>query len=186
MGLSSEDGFSRRITSLGVYCPKDRKKQERQFANMVVELLSRKAFEEEKEKEEKEKDGKEKEKGEMMEMQTTTSTTTPTVAMNECLPPPPSQSSSSTTPTTTTTTTTATATATTTTSIERMPERKVSIADQIKPPPAHVRPSLRLTNPERLVPFNDVVMEDDRQDMHAPRTPANVRGNRSLLHKVWK
>ncbi|KAK8795445.1 hypothetical protein WA588_004286, partial [Blastocystis sp. NMH] len=59
-------------------------------------------------------------------------------------------------------------------------ERKVSIIDAIQPPPPNVRPSLRLTNPDRLI----LVQEDDRQDFHAPRTPANVRGKRSLLHKA--
>lgn len=59
-------------------------------------------------------------------------------------------------------------------------ERKVSIIDAIQPPPPNVRPSLRLTNPDRLI----LVQEDDRQNIHAPRTPANVRGKRSLLHKA--
>ncbi len=65
----------------------------------------------------------------------------------------------------------------------QQPERKASVADQIKPPPAHVRPTLRLTNPDRLMSFTES-LEDDRENRNAPRTPANVRGNRSLLHKV--
>lgn len=65
----------------------------------------------------------------------------------------------------------------------QQPEHKASVADQIKPPPAHVRPTLRLTNPDRLMSFTES-LEDDRENRNAPRTPANVRGNRSLLHKV--
>ena len=200
MGLSSEDLFSRRVTPLGVYCPKDRMKQERQFATMVLELLHRKVYEEEKEEKEVavksekgEKDGEhddtvkqqqegktgegvKEEKKEENDISHITSISTnipPTPASTSTeannsvlLPPPPSSSSA-------------------TTVSEKQPERKVSIADHIKPPPAHVRPSLRLTNPDRLVAFNDVMNEDNRQDTHAPRTPANVRGNRSMLHKVW-
>ena len=196
MGLSSEDLFSRRVTPLGVYCPKDRMKQERQFATMVLELLHRKVYEEEEEEvdndNEKEKEGDKEGCGQQQQQEKgqgqgqgqdglspdnslpTAPTSTPPNPSNDnnnpMLPPPPPPPSLP----------------TTTAVQEKQPERKVSIADQIKPPPAHVRPSLRLTNPDRLVAFNDVMNEDDRRDVHAPRTPANVRGNRSMLHKVRK
>lgn len=124
MCRSSEDFFSRRITPLGIYEPKDRLKQEYQFASVVLELLKRKAFDDTNE------------------------------TVDETVMKTPSQ-----------------------------PERKASVADQIKPPPAHVRPTLRLTNPDRLTLFTESC-EDDRENRNAPRTPANVRGNRSLLHKV--
>ena len=130
MCRSSEDHFSRRITPLGIYEPKDRMKQERQFANVVLELIKRKAFDEKK---------------------------------NETPNETPEESVSKTQ--------------------SQPPERKASVADQIRPPPAHVRPTLRLTNPDRLMSFADS-LEDDRENRNAPRTPANVRGNRSLLHKV--
>lgn len=55
----------------------------------------------------------------------------------------------------------------------------MSIIDQIKPPPASLKP-LRIKNPDTLA----APEEDYRADKTAPRTPANVRGNRSALHKV--
>ena len=47
MPLSSSDSFSRRITPMGIYYPKDRMKQERQFASVVLDMLTKHAYEEE-------------------------------------------------------------------------------------------------------------------------------------------
>ena len=145
MSRSSEDHFSRRITPLGIYMPKDRMKQEHQFASVVLELLKRKAFDDTNETA--------NETVEEAGMNATIQSERKASVVDQIKPP------------------------------AQQPERKASVADQIKPPPAHVRPTLRLTNPDRLMSFTES-LEDDRENRNAPRTPANVRGNRSLLHKV--
>ena len=145
MCRSSEDHFSRRITPLGIYEPKDRMKQEHQFASVVLELLKRKVFD----------DTNETVNETVEESTVKTSVLSERKANVADQIKPPTQ----------------------------QPERKASVADQIRPPPAHVRPTLRLTNPDRLMSFTES-LEDDRENRNAPRTPANVRGNRSLLHKV--
>ena len=61
-------------------------------------------------------------------------------------------------------------------------KKKVTIADQIKPPSFSIK-SLRIKNPDTLLPLQGED-NDYRADMNAPKTPANVRGNRSILHKV--
>lgn len=146
MPLSSEDTFSRRITPLGVYYPKDRYRQERQFARAVLELMEKKAYE----KEVPVKVEPTMESAPLSEVKL------PEVVTKE---EPKSQE-------------------------EAKParlERRVSIVDQIKPPPPHVRPALRIKNPESLLPLTE---DDYREDRNAPRTPANVRGTRSDLHRV--
>ena len=145
MSRSSEDHFSRRITPLGIYMPKDRMKQEHQFASVVLELLKRKAFDDTNETA--------NETVEEAGMNATIQSERKASVVDQIKPP------------------------------AQQPEHKASVADQIKPPPAHVRPTLRLTNPDRLMSFTES-LEDDRENRNAPRTPANVRGNRSLLHKV--
>ena len=178
MSRSSEDHFSRRITPLGIYMPKDRMKQEHQFASVVLELLKRKAF-----------DDTNKTANETVEeagMNATIQSERKASVVDQIKPPaqqperkasvadqikPPAQPERK---------------ASITDQIKQpaqQPEHKASVADQIKPPPAHVRPTLRLTNPDRLMSFTES-LEDDRENRNAPRTPANVRGNRSLLHKV--
>lgn len=136
MPLSTDDLFSRRITPLGVYYPKDRLRHERQFVNCVMELIEKKAYEEEKEekKEEEKVEIKEEEKVEEKVEE------------------------------------------------EKVEKKKVTIVDQIKSPPASIKP-LRIKNPDALLPLHEE-SEDYRADLNAPKTPANVRGNRSILHKV--
>lgn len=135
MPLSTEDLFSRRITPLGVYYPKDRLCQERQFVNCVLELIEKKEYEEEEKevvKEEKEVVKEEKEVVEVKEE-------------------------------------------------EKIEKKKVTIVDTA-PSPIPIKP-LRIKNPDALLPLKDE-NEDYRADLNAPKTPANVRGNRSILHKV--
>ena len=261
MCLSSEDCFSRRITSLGVYYPKDRLKQERQFARVVLELLAKKVVETrggddspvsgaagsscdgKDAKEGSENKGESACGGAESECSGATDRANDHVTdhandhvtdhtndlttdhTNECNshtsgedassrknPPTPIPDTNAhhtprddATAENTTSQTDApphdakdglpthailSSTPTVMTSVldslsqSAMPcpksERMVTILDQIQPPPANVRPSLRLTNPDRLI----LVQEDDRENVHAPRTPANVRGKRSLLHKA--
>lgn len=159
MCRSSEDFFSRRITPLGIYEPKDRLKQEYQFASVVLELLKRKAFDDTNETVDE------------TVMKTPSQPERKASVADQIKPPPAQQPERK---------------ASIADQIKppsAQPERKASVADQIKPPPAHVRPTLRLTNPDRLTLFTESC-EDDRENRNAPRTPANVRGNRSLLHKV--
>ena len=205
MPLSSEDTFSRRITPLGVYYPKDRYRQERQFARAVLELMEKKAYEkkevpvkvespplpevaklpeaklpevaklsEAKLSEVKLPEAKLSEaklpevKAKLPEMakQPEVEAKLPEVKVKlpEVKPPEvvtKEEPKDETKP-------------------ARL-ERRVSIVDQIKPPPPHVRPALRIKNPESLLPLPE---DDYREDRNAPRTPANVRGTRSDLHRV--
>ena len=63
--------------------------------------------------------------------------------------------------------------------------RKVSIVDQIKPPPSNLKPTLHLTNPDTLLlQLGKEEEEDYRVDRNAPKTPANAKGKRSALHMV--
>ena len=161
MSRSSEDHFSRRITPLGIYMPKDRMKQEHQFASVVLELLKRKAFDDTNETA--------NETVEEAGMNATIQSERKASVVDQIKPPAQPERKASITD-----------------QIKQpaqQPEHKASVADQIKPPPAHVRPTLRLTNPDRLMSFTES-LEDDRENRNAPRTPANVRDNRSLLHKV--
>ena len=249
MCLSSEDCFSRRITSLGVYYPKDRLKQERQFARVVLELLAKKVAEEKGEGDEKgDENGNYGEPTDNHSDNTNNhSDNTNNHSDNTNNHSDNTNNHSDNSPPNNNTTHTNTQITTNTnnplpdshqptdegnshaenqqdsthegeyhnnnhnnnTTQDNLPphailspappvitsvldslsqstiphpksERKVSIIDAIQPPPPNVRPSLRLTNPDRLI----LVQEDDRQDFHAPRTPANVRGKRSLLHKA--
>lgn len=195
MPLSSEDTFSRRITPLGVYYPKDRYRQERQFARAVLELMEKKAYEKKevpvkvespplpevaKLPEAKLSEVKLPEvaklseaklpevKAKLPEMakQPEVEAKLPEVKVKlpEVKPPEvvtKEEPKDETKP-------------------ARL-ERRVSIVDQIKPPPPHVRPALRIKNPESLLPLPE---DDYREDRNAPRTPANVRGTRSDLHRV--
>ena len=215
MPLSSEDTFSRRITPLGVYYPKDRYRQERQFARAVLELMEKKAYEkkevpvkvespplpevaklpEAKLPEAKLPEAKLPEVAKLSEAKLS-EVKLPEAKLSEAKLPevkaklpemakqpeveaklpevkvklpevkPPEvvtkeEPKDETKP-------------------ARL-ERRVSIVDQIKPPPPHVRPSLRIKNPESLLPLPE---DDYREDRNAPRTPANVRGTRSDLHRV--
>ena len=192
MPLASEDSFSRRITPLGVYYPKDRYRQERQFASAVVELMEKKAFE--------------KKSVNLpptaASLPPTTVNLPPTAASlpptevkaepgnapsvepskeQSSMEPPkeqpkehPSKEQSSKEPPKE-----QSKEHLTETPKDPHKERHVSIVDQIKPPPASLKP-LRIKNPDTLAAPD----EDYRADKTAPRTPANVRGNRSALHKV--
>ena len=190
MPLSSEDTFSRRITPLGVYYPKDRYRQERQFARAVLELMEKKAYEKKevpvkvespplpevaKLPEAKLPEAKLPEVAKLSEAKLS-EVKLPEAKLSEAKLPevkvklpevkPPEvvtkeEPKDETKP-------------------ARL-ERRVSIVDQIKPPPPHVRPALRIKNPESLLPLPE---DDYREDRNAPRTPANVRGTRSDLHRV--
>ena len=192
MPLSSDDFFSRRITPLGVYYPDDRLNQGCDFATAVLKLIEKKAYEEEKveekkevEKEEKEEEKKEEEKKEVKteekveevkteenkevvktEEKVEVKTEENKEVSSQPTQSPPTQSIS---------------TQTSTTEKKEEVKKKVSIVDQIKPPPAKL--SLRIINPDSLLPLKNEE-EDYRADLNAPKTPANVRGNRSILHKV--
>ena len=176
MPLSSDDFFSRRITPLGVYYPDDRLNQGCDFATAVLKLIEKKAYEEEKveekkevEKEEKEEEKKEEEKKEVKteEKVEEVKTEENKEVSSQPTQSPPTQSIS---------------TQTSTTEKKEEVKKKVSIVDQIKPPPAKL--SLRIINPDSLLPLKNEE-EDYRADLNAPKTPANVRGNRSILHKVY-
>lgn len=182
MPLSSDDLFSRRITPLGVYYPKDRLKHEREFANCVMELLKKKVYEGEekveepskeeekkmeeppKEEEKKEEEGQEEEEEEKKEEVPKEKEKEVEEKVEE-LPKERSEPVEE---------------ASDTIKVEK---KKVTIIDQLKPPPSSIRPSLRITNPDSLLPLKNEV-EDYRADLSAPKTPANVRGNRSILHRV--
>lgn len=184
MPLSSEDTFSRRITPLGVYYPKDRYRQERQFARAVLELMEKKAYEKEvpvkvespplpevaKLPEAKLPEVAKLSEAKLSEVKLPEAKLSEAklpevkVKLPEVKPPEvvtKEEPKDETKP-------------------ARL-ERRVSIVDQIKPPPPHVRPALRIKNPESLLPLPE---DDYREDRNAPRTPANVRGTRSDLHRV--
>ena len=199
MPLSSEDTFSRRITPLGVYYPKDRYRQERQFARAVLELMEKKAYE-------KKEVPVKVESPPLPEVAKLPEAKLPEAKLPEAKLPevklPEAKLSEAKLP----------EVKAKLPEMAKQPEveailpevkvklpevvtkeepkdetkparleRRVSIVDQIKPPPPHVRPALRIKNPESLLPLPE---DDYREDRNAPRTPANVRGTRSDLHRV--
>ena len=169
MPLSSDDFFSRRITPLGVYYPDDRLNQGCDFATAVLKLIEKKAYEEEKKEVEKEEKKEEKEEEKTIEkVEVKTEEKVEEVKTEE--------NKEESTPTQ------STPTQSETTEKKEEIKKKVSIVDQIKPPPAKL--SLRIINPDSLLPLKNEE-EDYRADLNAPKTPANVRGNRSILHKVY-
>ena len=190
MPLASEDSFSRRITPLGVYYPKDRYRQERQFASAVMELMEKKAFERKNDVVDAvhlppsdvvdavhlpPSDAKltvtvsEKEPSKEQSKESPTDSSKEPSNETPSNPNPPSKDTQKDTQ----------KDPSKDTQKDTQRERRVSIIDQIKPPPASLKP-LRIINPDSI-PAQD---EDYRADKTAPRTPANVRGNRSALHKV--
>ena len=190
MPLSSEDTFSRRITPLGVYYPKDRYRQERQFARAVLELMEKKAYEKKevpvkvespplpevaKLPEAKLPEAKLPEVAKLSEAKLS-EVKLPEAKLSEAKLPEVKVKLPEVKPPEVVTKEEPKA--------ETKParlERRVSIVDQITPPPPHVRPALRIKNPESLLPLPE---DDYREDRNAPRTPANVRGTRSDLHRV--
>lgn len=202
MPLSSDDLFSRRITPLGVYYPQDRLKHEREFANCVMELLKKKAYEGEekveevpKEEEKKEEVSKEEKKIEEVSKEEEKIEEVPKEGENKTAEVPKENERIDEVPkeeekveevpkekTEPVEEVKGTVTEETTDAV-KVEKKKVTIIDQLKPPPSSVRPSLRITNPDSLLPLKNEV-EDYRADLSAPKTPANVRGNRSILHRV--
>ena len=166
MPLSSDDFFSRRITPLGVYYPDDRLNQGCDFATAVLKLIEKKAYEEEKKEVEKEEKKEEEKTIEKVEVKTEEKVEEAKTEENKEESTP----------------TQSTPTQSETTEKKEEIKKKVSIVDQIKPPPAKL--SLRIINPDSLLPLKNEE-EDYRADLNAPKTPANVRGNRSILHKVY-
>ena len=179
MPLSSDDFFSRRITPLGVYYPDDRLNQGCDFATAVLKLIEKKAYEEEKkevEKEEKKEEKEEEKTIEKVEVKTEEKVEEVKTEENKEESTPTQSTPTQSTPTQ------STPTQSETTEKKEEIKKKVSIVDQIKPPPAKL--SLRIINPDSLLPLKNEE-EDYRADLNAPKTPANVRGNRSILHKVY-
>ena len=231
MPLSSSDSFSRRITPMGIYYPKDRMRQERQFASVVLDMLSKHAYEEEpKTKAEaiavevSDKNSQEKPpvdvplteatSANVDEAESSTKETKDNAsdkpmeqlgddtqqAVNE-LPSSNGEASTSasnldnqsleeSSPENSTTlqqtSESLSSSATQRDTPHETRPRKVSIVDHIKPPPAHLKPILHLTNPETLLSQFGKEQDDDyRVDRNAPKTPANVKGKRSALHMVF-
>ena len=188
MPLSSDDFFSRRITPLGVYYPDDRLNQGCDFATAVLKLIEKKAYEEEKKEVEKEEKKEEKEEEKTIEkVEVKTEEKVEEAKTEEKVEEAKTEENKEeSTPTQSTPTqstpTQSTPTQSETTEKKEEIKKKVSIVDQIKPPPAKL--SLRIINPDSLLPLKNEE-EDYRADLNAPKTPANVRGNRSILHKVY-
>ena len=173
MPLSSDDFFSRRITPLGVYYPDDRLNQGCDFATAVLKLIEKKAYEEEKKEVEKEEKKEEKEEEKTIEkVEVKTEEKVEEVKTEEKVKEAKTEENKE----------ESTPTQSETTEKKEEIKKKVSIVDQIKPPPAKL--SLRIINPDSLLPLKNEE-EDYRADLNAPKTPANVRGNRSILHKVY-
>ena len=178
MPLSSDDFFSRRITPLGVYYPDDRLNQGCDFATAVLKLIEKKAYEEEKKEVEKEEKKEEKEEEKTIEkVEVKTEEKVEEVKTEENKEEAKTEENKE-----ESTPTQSTPTQSETTEKKEEIKKKVSIVDQIKPPPAKL--SLRIINPDSLLPLKNEE-EDYRADLNAPKTPANVRGNRSILHKVY-
>ena len=188
MPLSSDDFFSRRITPLGVYYPDDRLNQGCDFATAVLKLIEKKAYEEEKKEVEKEEKKEKKEEEKTIEkVEVKTEEKVEEAKTEEKVEEAKTEENKEeSTPTQSTPTqstpTQSTPTQSETTEKKEEIKKKVSIVDQIKPPPAKL--SLRIINPDSLLPLKNEE-EDYRADLNAPKTPANVRGNRSILHKVY-
>ena len=185
MPLSSDDFFSRRITPLGVYYPDDRLNQGCDFATAVLKLIEKKAYEEEKkevEKEEKKEEEKTIEKVEVKTEEKVEEAKTEEKVEEAKTEENKEESTPTQSTPTQSTPTQSTPTQSETTEKKEEIKKKVSIVDQIKPPPAKL--SLRIINPDSLLPLKNEE-EDYRADLNAPKTPANVRGNRSILHKVY-
>ena len=175
MPLSSDDFFSRRITPLGVYYPDDRLNQGCDFATAVLKLIEKKAYEEEKKEVEKEEKKEEEKTIEKVEVKTEEKVEEAKTE-EKVEEAKTEENKEESTPTQ------STPTQSETTEKKEEIKKKVSIVDQIKPPPAKL--SLRIINPDSLLPLKNEE-EDYRADLNAPKTPANVRGNRSILHKVY-
>ena len=185
MPLSSDDFFSRRITPLGVYYPDDRLNQGCDFATAVLKLIEKKAYEEEKkevEKEEKKEEEKTIEKVEVKTEEKVEEAKTEEKVEEAKTEENKEESTPTQSTPTQSTPTQSTPTQSETTEKKEEIKKKVSIVDQIKPPPSKL--SLRIINPDSLLPLKNEE-EDYRADLNAPKTPANVRGNRSILHKVY-
>ena len=188
MPLSSDDFFSRRITPLGVYYPDDRLNQGCDFATAVLKLIEKKAYEEEKKEVEKEEKKEEKEEEKTIEkVEVKTEEKVEEAKTEEKVEEAKTEENKEeSTPTQSTPTqstpTQSTPTQSETTEKKEEIKKKVSIVDQIKPPPSKL--SLRIINPDSLLPLKNEE-EDYRADLNAPKTPANVRGNRSILHKLY-
>ena len=183
MPLSSDDFFSRRITPLGVYYPDDRLNQGCDFATAVLKLIEKKAYEEEKKEVEKEEKKEEKEEEKTIEkVEAKTEEKVEEVKTEEKVKEAKTEENKEESTPTQSTPTQSTPTQSETTEKKEEIKKKVSIVDQIKPPPAKL--SLRIINPDSLLPLKNEE-EDYRADLNAPKTPANVRGNRSILHKVY-
>ena len=183
MPLSSDDFFSRRITPLGVYYPDDRLNQGCDFATAVLKLIEKKAYEEEKKEVEKEEKKEEKEEEKTIEkVEVKTEEKVEEVKTEEKVKEAKTEENKEESTPTQSTPIQSTPTQSETTEKKEEIKKKVSIVDQIKPPPAKL--SLRIINPDSLLPLKNEE-EDYRADLNAPKTPANVRGNRSILHKVY-